>query len=90
MYTNLKIELVKKSLTQKEIADYIGIHENSMGNKISNGSFSVEEAFKIKAKFFPECSLEYLFKRTAWCSTSQNLKVAYLKKDIRRKNYQKN
>ena len=59
MYTNLKVELIKKSLTQKEIADYIGIH------KISNGSFSVEEAFKIKERFFPECDLEYLFKRTA-------------------------
>lgn len=58
MYENLKMEIIRNRLTQKEIAEYLNIHENSIGNKISGEtSFTIEEAFKIKEHFFPELDL---------------------------------
>lgn len=64
MYANLKAELIKNNITQKEVAEYLGLHENSIGNKVNTSSFSVEEAFLIKERFFPNCELKYLFAKT--------------------------
>ena len=64
MYENLKFEIMRSGITQKEIAEFLGIHENSIGNKISGeSSFSIEEAFKIREKFFSNFDLQYLFKK---------------------------
>lgn len=63
MYKNLSAEIARTGITQKAIAEYLGIHENSISNKISGkSSFTVEEAFQIKEHFFPNCELKYLFK----------------------------
>lgn len=65
MYKNLKIEMLKANISQKEIAAFLKVHENTIGNKISgNGNFSIEEVFKIKERYFPNHELEYLFKKT--------------------------
>lgn len=65
MYGNLKYEIIKNGVTQREIAEFLGIHENSIGNKISgDSSFSVEEAFRIKERFFPSLELRYLFMKS--------------------------
>lgn len=64
MYENLKLEMFKSGITQKEIADFLGIHENSMSNKLAKGPFSIEEAFAIKNRFFPALDIAYLFKNT--------------------------
>ena len=61
MYKNLMAEIARKGITQKEIAGFLGIHENSMSNKLHGGTFTIEEAFKIKARFFPNAELQYLF-----------------------------
>lgn len=64
MYKNLQSKMAREGVTQRSIADYLGIHENSVGNKVLGKSpFTIEEAFKIKEKFFPDSDLLYLFKR---------------------------
>lgn len=61
---NLKGELAKKDITIEEVAKLLGIHRNSVANKINgDSSFTIEEAFKIHRKYFPKLSLEYLFKK---------------------------
>ena len=64
MYENLRVEMFKKNISKKELSSLLGIHENTVGNKISMGSFSIEEVFKIKKRYFPEFDLEYLFKKS--------------------------
>lgn len=65
MYQNLKIEMSRNDITNRAIATVLNIHENTVGYKINGeGSFSVEEAFKVKEIFFPSIDLGYLFKRT--------------------------
>ncbi len=62
MYKNLVAEMAKERITQKQIADTIGIHPNSVFNKLDGKTpFTIEQAFAIKKAFFPEQSLNYLF-----------------------------
>ncbi len=66
MYANLKGELTKKSITNRELANFLGKHENTIGYKLDGeGSFSIEEAFRIKEHFFPNYELKFLFEKTA-------------------------
>lgn len=61
-YRNLRAEMARKNITIEEIAKEIGIHRNSVSNKINGpSSFSIEEAMKIKDKFFPLLEYKYLF-----------------------------
>lgn len=60
---NLKGEMAKKDITIEEVSKLLGIHRNSVANKINgDSSFSIDEAFKIHKRFFPNLSMEYLFK----------------------------
>ena len=63
MYENLKIEMVKKGITNTQLATLLGVHVNSIANKISHGPFSIEDAFLIKNNFFPDLDIAYLFER---------------------------
>ena len=65
MYENLTIEMTRKGVTKRQLAELLNIHENSVAYKILHGTFSIEEAFKIKHRFFPQFELEYLFERRA-------------------------
>ena len=57
-------EMAKKKITKEDISIVLGIHWNSVANKINgNSSFSVEEALKIRNAFFPEWKIEDLFRR---------------------------
>ena len=61
-YINLKAEMSRKSITIETLSKLLGIHRNSVSNKINgSSSFSIEEAIKIKNRFFPEMSYKYLF-----------------------------
>lgn len=61
---NLRAEMARKKISLEELADYLGIHRNSVANKIKgDSSFTIEESVKIQEKFFPELELKYLFKR---------------------------
>lgn len=60
---NLKGEMAKRGITIEEISKELGIHRNSVSNKLNgDSSFTIEEAFKIQDKYFPDLELKYLFK----------------------------
>lgn len=62
MYPNLIIEVKKRNITQIEIAAVAGVTRDTVRNKMErNGAFTIDEALKIREKFFPEKSLEDLF-----------------------------
>lgn len=64
-YLNLKAEMAKKDVSIESISRLLGIHRNSVSNKLNGiSSFSIEEAEKIHNEFFPNTKLLYLFKNT--------------------------
>ena len=64
MLINLYTEMKKKHLTQKEIAQKLGMNEKTFGAKINGRiSFTVDELLELKREFFPDSSLEYLAKK---------------------------
>lgn len=61
-YLNLKAEMAKRNITIEAIAKELSIHRNSVSYKINRGgSFSIEESMRIRKKFFPDLSLDYIF-----------------------------
>lgn len=62
MFKNLKAEMAREGLERKAIALGIGVSERSFGNKMTGRSeFTRSEMLKIHKKYFPKCSIEYLF-----------------------------
>lgn len=63
-YTNLKVEMLKKHVTNTDIAKLLGVHRNTVDNKLSGRSaFSVDEAFKIFYAFFSDADFYHIFYR---------------------------
>lgn len=64
MYKFLVGEMAKEKVTIEAISKLLGIHRNSVANKL-NGStaFTIEETIQIQETFFPDCNLKELFKR---------------------------
>ena len=61
-YLNLKGEMAKRNVTIESISELLGIHRNSVANKVNGRSrFSVDEAFMIQKAFFPDLETDYLF-----------------------------
>ena len=61
---NLKVEMMKSNISIEEVAMCLGIHRNSVANKLKGeSSFTIEESIKIQEKFFPNYELRYLFQR---------------------------
>lgn len=64
-YRNLKGELAKNGISNVQIARVLGVHTNTITNKLEgSSSFTIEEAFKIKSLLLPYCDLSYLFARS--------------------------
>lgn len=64
MFVNLIIEMKKKKVSQMDLAKLLGISQNSVCQKINGESdFKSEEMFAIRDTFFPNLTLEYLFKK---------------------------
>ncbi len=60
--TKLRLEMLAKKVTIEEMAAYLGVHRNSVANKLNGSSnFSIDESMKIQEKFFPDKDLKYLF-----------------------------
>jgi hypothetical protein len=60
---NLKKEMAGADVSVEAVAALLGIHRNTVSNKIDGASkITFEEALKIRKKFFPKLGLEYLFK----------------------------
>ena len=64
MYINLKIEMLKSGIKTKDIAQHLGLHRNTVEYKINGkGCFNMNEATKIRDKFFENLTIDYLFKK---------------------------
>lgn len=62
MATRVKEALQLKGISNEVVANILGIHRNTLSNKLSGeSSFTVEEAFKIKRLLLPEYDMDYLF-----------------------------
>lgn len=68
---NLKAKMAIYNVSIEEIAKWLKIHRNTVAYKINEGSFSIEEAFSIKDRFFKDCDILFLFSKI----NPQNLKV---------------
>lgn len=62
-YPFLVGELAKQSITKEALSKTLGLHRNAIAYKLKKGSFSIEEATEIQKKYFPEISLNELFKK---------------------------
>ena len=59
---NLRGEMAKRKISIEEISLLLGIHRNSVANKLNGDScFSIEQSFKIQETYFPDLELKYLF-----------------------------
>ena len=56
-------EMAKRKITRKSMADLLNIHRNAVFYKLNKGSFSIEEAESIHAKFFPDYPMKELFRK---------------------------
>lgn len=62
VYSNLRAETVKKSISVHEMARGLGVTYNTLKAKLSGKeSFSLDEAFYMKQVFFPETDIYDLF-----------------------------
>lgn len=59
MYRNLKAEQARKGMTNKQVADILGITRAGYENKLRNGKFFVGECKKLCILFAVE--FDYLF-----------------------------
>lgn len=65
MYNNLEAEIARKKTKKTIIAKAIGRSYNTLNLKIAGKyPFTYDEALIIQEKFFPECDLKDLFKKT--------------------------
>lgn len=60
-YSNLRAEMAKSKITIEELSEFLGVHRNTIANKIENGRFYADEAFKIQKKYFPLLTIDFLF-----------------------------
>lgn len=61
-YSNLIGEMAKRHITNEDISKLLGIHRNSVANKLNGKSkFTVQEAFEIQKALFSDLSIIYLF-----------------------------
>lgn len=62
MYRNLEAEMVREGVTRKNLAEALNVRYATIIDKLKGRySFTLDEAFVIRNKFFPHLSFEYLF-----------------------------
>ena len=62
MFTNLKGELSKKGITNKDLAELLGVDVKTIQNRLSGKcDWTLKEVIQITKFLFPEYRLEWLF-----------------------------
>lgn len=64
-------EMAKRRITREALSKSLGLHRNAISYKLREGSFSIEEAAKVKEEFFPDIPITTLFakeEKTNICS----------------------
>lgn len=60
-YANIKAELARTGVTQSKVASFMGMTGNNLSLKLNERiPLTVHEAKKIRSRFFPEATLDYL------------------------------
>ena len=61
-YPNLAAEMTRSSVKPKDSADCLGIHINGVYLMVrGQREITVDRAFLIRDRFFPDMSIDYLF-----------------------------
>ena len=62
MRANLVGEMAKRGVSINDLATLLGLHRNSVANKLYGRSpFTLDEALAIFDKFFSDCNFRVLF-----------------------------
>lgn len=62
MRANLIGEMAKRRIAINDIAELLGIHRNSVANKLyGKTGFSLDEALQIYDRYFSDCDFRTLF-----------------------------
>lgn len=60
-YRNIKAEMSRNGITQKQVASSLGMSSNNFSLKLNGQvSMTVSEAKTIQKQFFPNATLDYL------------------------------
>ena len=63
MFPNLTAEMARNNLSIKSMATILNMNYDTLRNKLcSKSEFTRAEMFAIKKAFFPDFSIEYLFR----------------------------
>jgi len=62
MFVNIEIERLRKKLTKAEMADELGIHQNTLSDWISQRTPIPADGMRALLKLFQHASLDYLLK----------------------------
>lgn len=61
-YVNLRAEMARKGITQKQMAAALGMSEVNFNGKLNGRTrITVDEAKRIRNTFFSDNTLDYLF-----------------------------
>lgn len=64
IFYNLRNEMMRRGITQKDIAELLGITKQAVNYKIHGvNEFKLSEIDLIKDNYFNDLNVEYLFKR---------------------------
>lgn len=64
MYTNLELLIFQNKISKYEMADMLGVTYNTLLAKLSGKQpLKLDEAFKIQKQYFPDKSVDFLFKK---------------------------
>lgn len=64
MYNNLTAEMKRLKISNREMAQKIGVPESTFAYKMSKGDFTATEAIAIRELFFSNEEYKYLFNKT--------------------------
>lgn len=65
MYTNLERAINESGMSWRSVAAAINMPESTFRYKMTEGDFSVDDAFTIKALVLPKYDIGYLFEKPA-------------------------
>ncbi len=78
-FCNLKAEMTRQKVSQAEIADFLGMSASNFSLKVNERiPTTVQEAEKIKRRFFPKLTIDYLFASDGDLPTERESRLANL------------
>lgn len=87
-YQNLTAELSKRGITQRNVAEFLGMSEKNLSLKLSEQvPMTVAEAMAVRDKFVPDATLDYLFAsdgKAAGVRESAHAQVGLIEDALRR------